>query len=252
MEEARVVVAEIEAPPRATSLVARREDRRVYHLTKRVMDVVISAVSLVLVSPLFLLVALAIKLDGRGPVLFRQERLGGRRSRGRGTSWILAPFTIYKFRTMVPDADTSIHREYMAAYLTADEHHLSSLRPDRCEGESYRPAGDPRVTRVGAILRKLSIDELPQLWNVLKGDMSIVGPRPPVPYEVELYDRRQLQRLASLPGMTGWAQVRGRCAITFEEMVAFDLEYIERRSVWFDLRILLLTVPVVLSRKGAD
>jgi lipopolysaccharide/colanic/teichoic acid biosynthesis glycosyltransferase len=168
------------------------------------------------------------------------------------TTWTLRPFTIYKFRTMVADADPSLHREYMAAYLRADDDRLEALRPEREDGESFRPAADPRITRVGAFLRKLSLDELPQLWNVLKGDMSLVGPRPPVPYEVEMYDAPHLRRLASPPGMTGWAQINGRCAIGFEEMVRYDVEYAERRSFFLDLKILLLTVPLVLSGKGAD
>ncbi len=243
----------IDLPSQLVVVTGRSAERRGYAIAKRVLDLTIASVALLLVSPLLLVVAIVIRLDSPGPAIFRQVRIGGRRQRENGiTAWRLRPFTILKFRTMEVDADPSLHREYMTAYLTADGERLASLRPDRAQGESFRPAGDPRVTRVGALLRKLSLDELPQLWNVLKGDMSLVGPRPPVPYEVELYDEPHLQRLASAPGITGWAQINGRCAISFEEMVRYDVEYVERRSLWFDLKVLLLTVPLVLSRKGAD
>jgi lipopolysaccharide/colanic/teichoic acid biosynthesis glycosyltransferase len=226
---------------------------RGYLVTKRVLDVVLSGALLMLVSPVLLLVAVAIKLDDPGPAVFAQERVRGRRVRKDGAStWVLQPFTIYKFRTMRTDADPSVHRDYMKAYLAGDEERLSALRPGRREGDSYRPADDPRVTRVGAILRRLSLDELPQLWNVLRGDMSLVGPRPPLPYEVEMYQGHYLQRLASRPGITGWAQVRGRTTIGMEQTVRLDLEYIARQSIWLDLKILLLTIPVVLMQRGAD
>jgi lipopolysaccharide/colanic/teichoic acid biosynthesis glycosyltransferase len=220
---------------------------------KRALDVFVASIVLLLVSPLLLVIAVAIRLDSPGPAIFTQTRIGARRSRERREhGYVLRPFTIYKFRTMAADADPSLHREYMTAYLASDAESLASLRPDRTDGESFRPAHDPRVTRLGALLRRLSLDELPQLWNVIKGDMSLVGPRPPLPYEVEMYDARHMQRLASPPGLTGWAQINGRCAIGFEEMVRLDIEYMQRRSTWFDMRILLMTVPLVLSRRGAD
>lgn len=224
-----------------------------YYIMKRVIDVVVSFLAIAVLAPLALVIAVAIRLETPGPVIFSQLRLRGRRtgSRTSGT-WSVEPFRIYKFRTMEADADPSLHRRYMTAYLTGDQNHLAVLRPGRKDGDSYRPSADPRVTRVGAVLRKLSLDELPQLWNVLRGDMSLVGPRPPVPYEVELYEERHLPRLASPGGITGWAQVRGRCAIGFEEMVRLDVDYIERQSIWFDLKVLALTFPVVISRKGAD
>jgi lipopolysaccharide/colanic/teichoic acid biosynthesis glycosyltransferase len=234
-----------------TGLPAR--DGHAYHIAKRCLDVLVASVILVLVAPVLLIVAALIKVDSPGPAIFAQQRLGGRRIRsGSGQPWVLQPFTMYKFRTMHWDADHALHRQYMEAYLSGDEGRLSGLRPGRKEGDSYRPIHDTRITRVGAVLRKLSLDELPQLWNVLKGDMSLVGPRPPLAYEVRLYEQHQLQRLAARPGITGWAQVRGRCAIGFEEMVRLDLEYVERRSLVFDLWVLLLTLPAVLSGKGAD
>jgi lipopolysaccharide/colanic/teichoic acid biosynthesis glycosyltransferase len=191
-------------------------------------------------------------VDSPGRVIFAQKRLGGRRTRKDGKwVWEVKPFTLYKFRSMHTDADVVPHRTYMTAYLMGDESELSLLRPGRVDGDSYRPSSDPRVTRVGAVLRELSLDELPQLWNVVLGHMSLVGPRPPLTYEYEMYEERHRGRLSGLPGITGWAQVRGRCTIRFEETVRLDLEYISRRSIWFDVKILLLTVPVVFSRKGA-
>jgi lipopolysaccharide/colanic/teichoic acid biosynthesis glycosyltransferase len=227
-------------------------DRLGYHLAKRIIDVTISLLMLLCLAPLMLVIAAAIRLDTPGPAIYSHERLGGRRRKvdGRWT-WVLEPFTLYKFRTMVADADHVLHRGYMMAYLTADETALAALRPGRAAGESYRPSHDPRVTRLGRFLRTISVDELPQLWNVLRGDMSLVGPRPPLAYELEAYQERHLGRLASRPGLTGWAQVRGRCTIGFEDMVRLDVEYIERRSIAFDLKVLALTIPVVLSRTGA-
>ena len=230
-----------------------RAERRGYHVAKRAVDIVVASLLLVLASPLLALAAIVIRLDSPGPVVFRQQRLRGRRAKRDGRwVWEIRSFTLYKLRTMRVDADPHVHRRYMEAYLTGDEECLATMRPGRKHGESYRPAEDPRVTRFGRVLRKLSIDELPQLSNVLRGDMSLVGPRPPVPYEVEHYQSYHLRRLASRPGITGWAQVKGRCAIGFEDMVRLDLEYIARRSAWLDLKVMMLTIPVVLSRKGAD
>ena len=235
-----------------TGDIARR-DGAVYHAVKRLIDLSIASATMVVLSPLFLLSFLAIKWDQGGPVVFAQQRLRGRRRRRDGEwVWVIEPFTLYKFRTMVVDADPGLHQAYMAAYLAGDEEQLNALRPGRRAGESFRPANDPRVTRVGSFLRKTSLDELPQLWNVLRGEMSLVGPRPPLPYEVELYEVHHLGRLASRPGITGWAQVKGRTGIRFKELVGLDLEYITKRSLWLDLWILLITIPVVISTKGAD
>jgi lipopolysaccharide/colanic/teichoic acid biosynthesis glycosyltransferase len=224
-----------------------------YDILKRGLDVTLASLTLVLLSPLLLIIAIAVKVSSPGPVIFAQERLRGRRvRRGGSAAWIVEPFTLYKFRTMEDGADIEPHREYMEAYLTGDAERLKILRPDRKPGESYRPANDRRVTRLGAILRRYSLDEIPQLWNVLKGDMSLVGPRPPVPYEIDKYQPRHLKRLVCRPGITGWAQVRGRAGIGFEETVELDGEYLARRSILFDLWILLMTLPTVLLSKGAD
>jgi lipopolysaccharide/colanic/teichoic acid biosynthesis glycosyltransferase len=230
-------------------------ESRAYRAAKRALDIVFVVATGIVMAPVLLLIALAIRLDSPGPAIFAQERIRGRR-KGRDAdgneTWELEPYTLYKFRTMEVDADHTFHREYMDAYLAGDEQRLRAMRPDRKEGESFRPAHDPRVTRVGAILRKLSLDELPQLWNVLRGSMTLVGPRPPMPYEVERYTPEHLRRLAAVPGLTGWAQVQGRAGIRFKEILRFDLDYIARRSFWFDIKILALTLPAVLTAKGAD
>jgi lipopolysaccharide/colanic/teichoic acid biosynthesis glycosyltransferase len=228
---------------------ARR--RRHYFAVKRSMDIVGASLLLLLSSPLLVVIPIAIKLDSRGRALFRQQRIRGRRIDG-GHEWALEPFRLYKFRTMVADADPSLHRRYIEAYIASDDGTLAQLRPGRGNGDSFRPLRDPRVTRVGGWLRKLSLDELPQLWNVLRGDMSLVGPRPPLPYEVAMYGEADLQRLTAPQGITGLAQVRGRCSIGFDDLIRHDLEYVGSQSVWLDLKVLALTLPVVLSRKGAD
>jgi exopolysaccharide biosynthesis polyprenyl glycosylphosphotransferase len=201
-------------------------------VVKRASDILIAALALVLLSPLWLLVALLIKLDSRGPVLYKQERVG---MDGR-------VFLFLKFRTMRAGADDREHREYQRRYIEG--------RPDTNMGDHARPVyklhGDPRVTRTGRWLRRASLDELPQLLNVLRGDMSVVGPRPPIPYEVEAYELWHRKRLDMKPGMTGLWQVSGRNRLSFEEMVRLDLFYIENWSLWLDLKIMLRTLPVVL------
>ncbi|MGH9215113.1 MAG: sugar transferase [Acidimicrobiales bacterium] len=225
--------------------------RRRYLAVKRGVDIVGACLLLMLASPLLAAIPIAIKLDSRGPALFRQQRIRGRQIDG-GPEWALEPFRLYKFRTMVAGADPSLHQQYIEAYIARDDGALAQLRPGRGNGDSYRPLRDPRVTRVGAWLRKLSLDELPQLWNVLRGDMSLVGPRPPLPYEVAMYGERDLQRLTAPQGITGMAQVRGRCSIGFDDLIRHDLEYVASQSIWLDIKVLALTLPVVLSRKGAD
>jgi lipopolysaccharide/colanic/teichoic acid biosynthesis glycosyltransferase len=215
--------------------------------------VAIATFVLLLTLPLLVGIVIAIRLDSRGPVLFTQQRVGSRRVVENGqTSWDLVEFTFYKFRTMRVDDHENAHRAYMTAYINNDAEYFASRTGGYAPGDSFRVRHDPRVTRVGRILRTLSLDELPQLLNVLRGDMSIVGPRPPMPYEVELYTCAQLQRLAGRGGITGWAQVNGRCTIGFDDVVRFDTVYVKRQSILFDLWIMLRTIPAVLSRKGAD
>jgi exopolysaccharide biosynthesis polyprenyl glycosylphosphotransferase len=201
-------------------------------VVKRASDILIATLALVVLAPLWAAIALLIKLDSRGPVLYRQERVG---MDGR-------IFLFLKFRTMRIDSDDREHREYQRRYITGE--------PDTNLGDSLHPVyklhTDPRVTRVGRVLRRMSLDELPQLLNVLRGDMSVVGPRPPIPYEVEAYALWHRKRLDMKPGMTGLWQVSGRNRLSFDEMVTLDLFYIENWSLWLDIKIMLRTLPVLL------
>ena len=205
-------------------------------ILKRTSDLVISALAVALLLPLWLLIALLIKLDSRGPVFYTQERVG---MDGR-------LFLLYKFRTMVANADAELHREYQRAFIAgrAEANLGNEQKP------TYKLLADPRITRVGKILRKTSIDEVPQLLNVLLGDMSVVGPRPPIPYEVEAYELWHRKRLDMKPGLTGLWQVSGRNRLPFEEMVRLDLFYIENWSLLLDLKIILRTGFVMLGREG--
>ena len=199
----------------------------------RALDVALSAVLLVVLAPLFAAIALAIKLDSPGPAVFRQRRLGRE----------LEPFTVHKFRTMEHEAAEDNHREFVTVLISGEI-------PEE-QGSLYKMTDDTRVTRCGRILRRSSLDELPQLWNVLRGEMSLVGPRPPILYEVEQYPPHWFARFAVKPGVTGLWQVSGRSDVSLEEMVALDVEYIERRSLWLNLKIIVRTIPAVLSARGA-
>ena len=203
---------------------------------KRVSDIVIASLALILLSPLWLLIALVIKLDSRGPIFYRQERVG---MDGR-------IFLVYKFRTMRTGADSEIHREYQKKFIagTAEANVGDDEKP------AYKLRDDPRITRAGRILRRFSLDEAPQLFNVLSGDMSVVGPRPPIPYEVEAYELWHRKRLDMKPGVTGLWQVSGRNRLSFEEMVKLDLFYIENWSLLFDMKIILRTVLVLVRGEG--
>jgi lipopolysaccharide/colanic/teichoic acid biosynthesis glycosyltransferase len=199
---------------------------------RRLLDVTVAAAMLLVFSPLLAAIALAIRVESPGPVIFRQRRLG----RGR------KPFTVLKFRTMRHGADVAPHREYVHSLID---------RPDGAErGELYKLSVDKRITRVGRFLRAWSLDEMPQLINVLRGEMALVGPRPVIPYEVERYPQRYLARFAVKPGMTGLWQVSGRNERSYEEMVRFDIEYARHASLLLDLRILAKTLLVVLTRQG--
>jgi lipopolysaccharide/colanic/teichoic acid biosynthesis glycosyltransferase len=210
-----------------------------YFTVKRIVDILVSAVLLVLLSPLLLVVAALIRLDSPGPALFVQRRAG---KHGR-------IFDFYKFRSMRVDANNDrAHRRFAEAYISGAT--VEELMR-RQEAPVYKPQNGNNVTRVGKFLRATSLDELPQLINVLKGDMSLVGPRPSIHYEVDLYREWHRRRLAATPGMTGYAQINGRSSLRFDDIVSLDLEYIQKRSLWLDLKILLLTVPVVLSMHSA-
>jgi lipopolysaccharide/colanic/teichoic acid biosynthesis glycosyltransferase len=195
-----------------------------YRSAKRVMDVALTLFGLVAILPLLAVVAIAIKLDTRGPVFFVQTRVG---KDGR-------TFGMVKFRSMVVNAESL----------------LAGLAGDR-DGLCFKSKDDPRITRVGRILRRTSLDELPQLWNVLKGEMSLVGPRPALPGEVAAYPAPALERLVALPGITGAWQVSGRADISFDDMIALDVDYVRHSSLRRDMGILFRTVRVVLDGRGA-
>jgi lipopolysaccharide/colanic/teichoic acid biosynthesis glycosyltransferase len=198
----------------------------------RMLDVTLAAVVMIVLSPLLLLLALAIKLDSPGPAIFRQRRLG----------LDMRGFTVRKLRTMRHDADCAPHRQYIARLISGE------TDPD---GSLCKLADDDRVTRVGSFLRRWSLDELPQLWNVLRGEMSLVGPRPAIPYELDHYEPAWFQRFSVKPGVTGLWQVSGRSRLSFREMVALDLEYVRNRSLRLNLRILLKTLRAVVDGNGA-
>jgi lipopolysaccharide/colanic/teichoic acid biosynthesis glycosyltransferase len=233
--------------PSRMALVDDRTENDVYFAVKRGADVILAGLLLILLFPLIVLIAILVKLDSAGPILFTQERVGAKRQwLGRQAVWIVQNFTMYKFRSMVQNADSSVHEAYIRDFVEG------RVQPTQGSGGKFKLTNDARVTRVGRLLRKFSLDELPQLFNVLIGDMSLVGPRPVPPYEVACYGNGHHKRLAALPGITGYWQVKGRCQVAFEEMIRMDLEYIRNASLWLDFRILFLTIPAVLSRRGAE
>ena len=201
-------------------------------LAKRFFDIVATVLGILVLSPLLILLVLSVKLGSRGPALYRQRRVG---EDGR-------PFEFYKFRTMVHRNDDSIHRAYSEKLING--------WASKEGGRSFKMKEDPRITRFGRFLRKSSLDELPQLFNVLRGDMSLVGPRPPIEYEVEYYQEWHKQRLQAKPGITGLWQVSGRSQVPFDEMVMLDIHYTEHWSLLLDLKIFLKTIPVVFLGVG--
>jgi lipopolysaccharide/colanic/teichoic acid biosynthesis glycosyltransferase len=226
---------------------AKGSENHFYLGCKRCLDVVLAGLMLVLLLPLLLLIAVLIKLDSAGPVFFKQERVGAKRRRLEGKSvWFVRNFLIYKFRSMIQNADSSVHEAYIRDFVEG------RAQASAENGGKFKLTNDPRVTGIGRILRKFSLDELPQLLNVLQGDMSLVGPRPVPPYEVAGYRDGDHKRLAALPGITGLWQVKGRCKVSFEGMIQLDLEYIRKASLWLDVKILLATIPAVLSGRGAE
>ena len=208
-----------------------------YEPMKRGLDIVGSATLLVLLAPLLAVIALSVKLTSSGPVIFRQVRIGR----------MMRPFMICKFRTMRANADHGIHHHYVSWFITA-----SDKAQEKEKNQVFKLTSDPRITPIGHFLRKTSLDELPQLWNVLKGEMSLVGPRPPLWYELQQYKPWHRHRvLEAKPGITGLWQVSGRSRTTFDEMVRLDLRYAKSRSLWTDIKILLATPKAVISGKGA-
>jgi exopolysaccharide biosynthesis polyprenyl glycosylphosphotransferase len=222
---ARLEVEELEGVPFLTFTTTPSNEAQL--ASKRILDVAVSMMLLVLTMPVLLIAALAIRLTSPGSILFKQERIG---LNGR-------IFTLYKFRTMIDNAHE----------LRGEVNHLNEMT-----GPVFKAKDDPRVTPIGRWLRKFSLDEVPQLWNVLKGDMSLVGPRPPIPEEVASYHRWHRRRLSMKPGLTCLWQVSGRNDIDFDRWMQLDLQYIDNWSPSLDLKILLRTIPAVLSGKGAS
>ena len=249
MQSEAVIELIRESDPNALYLVAKNRD--IYYFSKRVLDFVIALVLLTILSPLMLLIAVLIKLYSPGPVFFVQERVGAKRQRrGSQSYWQKTTFRCYKFRTMRINADTTLHQAYMRALIDNDQEKMDELQGHNTKIRKL--IRDPRVTRPGRILRKLSLDELPQFWNVFRGEMSLVGPRPAIPYEVELYKSWYLGRLQALPGITGLQQVTARSSFDFDEQMRLDIEYIQNQSFLLDLQIMLQTPLVVISTKGAQ
>lgn len=212
------------------------EQERSGDVACRALDIVVSAVALAVLSPLLLLIALVVRLESPGPAIFSQRRVG----------LGLRPFTVHKFRTMRAGASHEAHRAFVQSLIDGKQPEAVSGKP------RFKMASDDRITRVGRFLRRSSLDELPQLWNVLRGEMALVGPRPSIPYEVERYPAHWFTRFQVKPGLTGLWQVSGRCELSLEQMVALDAEYVRRRSFRLNLWILWRTIPAVLSSRGAS
>jgi lipopolysaccharide/colanic/teichoic acid biosynthesis glycosyltransferase len=253
--------------PDTTHLVT--DKRYVYYLIKRVFDFSVALLLLILLSPVLLLISIAIFIYSPGPVLFVQQRVGAKRQTRNGqTHWERADFRCYKFRTMKLNADSSVHQAYIKALIENNEDQMqaaqiAATRPRGTMSQEQLIAAqkaptmprklvnDDRVIAPGKILRKLSLDELPQLLNVLRGDMSLIGPRPAIPYEVEMYKPWHKLRLQAQPGISGLQQVVARCTADFDEQVMWDIAYIKDQSIWLDLTIALKTPFAVISAKGA-
>ena len=213
-------------------LIAPRQQSRADAFARRALDIAVALVALALLSPVLLVIALWIRLDSSGPALFRQQR------RGRE----MQLFVVNKFRSMHVNTPNDEHVAYVQSLIAGDAERKQTL---------FKLVADERVTRAGRILRKSSLDELPQLINVLLGDMSLVGPRPCLDYELEKYPSRAFGRFAVKPGITGLWQVSGRSQLSFDEMIALDIDYARQQSFWFNVKILAKTLPVVLLGRGA-
>lgn len=219
--------------PREAYVPAAARSRRLHYWLKDALDLIIAIVGLVVFLPLLLIVGLAVKLDSPGPAIFKQKRIG---KDGR-------VFTVCKFRSMYVNADDRPHREALKKLVEGEP-------AARVNGQGFfKPADDPRVTRLGRFLRASGLDELPQLINILRRDMSVVGPRPAIPYELELYKDWHHRRLAVRPGVTGLWQVKRHDTQNFDDVIRLDLEYIDSFSIWLDLKIILLTIPMTLFRR---
>jgi lipopolysaccharide/colanic/teichoic acid biosynthesis glycosyltransferase len=239
--------APLGAPGVAVHDISALRNSRAVDIGCRALDLIVSGALVVLLAPLLIVLVVAVRLDSPGPAIFRQRRIGRDRR----------PFMVHKFRTMYDGSAHDAHREFVVGLINGErprQPQTEATGDAPADGETalyYKMIEDKRVTRLGRLLRRSSLDELPQLWNVLRGDMSLVGPRPPIPYEVEHYPAHWFARFAVKPGITGLWQVSGRSQVTLEQMVQFDIEYARRRSLWLNLKILARTVPAVLGARGA-
>jgi lipopolysaccharide/colanic/teichoic acid biosynthesis glycosyltransferase len=206
-----------------------------YLRAKRVLDIVLTVLLFLPIGITMIVVALLIKLNSKGPVFFPQKRIG---KNG-------AEFTMFKFRSMYVSSDDSIHRRAIEQYINGEK-----INHDGEDELPFKLGNDPRVTPIGRFLRRTSLDELPQFINVLRGEMTLVGPRPPLPYEVALYSSHDLLRLSGKPGITGPWQIYGRSQVTFQEMVEMDIAYLQQQSIWYDLKLIILTPYVMISGRG--
>ncbi len=230
----------------------KRWQLRLYFVMKRLLDMVLAGTALFLLSPVLLTIAIIIRLDSPGRAIFAQERVGVRvKARNGQKFWEIRPFIVYKFRTMKQDARSDIHQKFVTALIQRDDQTITAMNGKASADTKFKLQDDPRVTRIGKYLRKTSIDELPQLWNVFRGDMSLVGPRPALAYEVDMYSSKHLRRLEAQPGLTGMWQVAARSQVDFETMVDLDIQYVENQSLLKDLVILFKTPFAVLKGKGA-
>lgn len=244
-------------------------DRRGYYFVKRAFDFLIALILLILLSPLFMLISVAIFIYSPGPVFFVQERVGAKRKIRNGRSyWERVDFRCYKFRTMRLNTDPAIHQAYIKALIENNEEQMqaaqeAATRPyglvsqeqltaaQKAPTQPRKLVNDERIIAPGKILRKLSLDELPQLWNVLRGDMSLIGPRPAIPYEVEMYKPWHKLRLQAQPGISGLQQVMARCNVDFDEQMKLDIVYIKHQSIWLDLKLAFRTPLAIISTRGA-
>jgi lipopolysaccharide/colanic/teichoic acid biosynthesis glycosyltransferase len=224
--------------PFSFEILDQIRDKELQLKIKRAMDILGSLTGILLFCPPMLVIAASIKLTSRGHVLFRQQRLG----------LLGKPFTFLKFRSMRAACDPSLHKAYVTKLIKGENSEINKGTADQAV---YKITHDPRVTPIGRFLRKSSLDELPQFFNVLKGDMSLVGPRPPIPYECDQYKRWHCRRVLEVkPGITGLWQVSGRSSTTFDEMVRLDLKYVRTWDLWLDIKILFKTFWAVISAKG--
>jgi lipopolysaccharide/colanic/teichoic acid biosynthesis glycosyltransferase len=219
---------------------ALQKSYQTYELAKRILDVTVALVAIVLFGPLWIMIAIAVRFTSPGPAFYCQRRVVGKAGR---------EFTVYKFRTMVHNNDDTLHKHAIARFIEGQP--LSIQKKNGATVPVFKIANDPRITSFGRVLRKSGLDEVPQFLNVLRGDMSVVGPRPPIYYEYQRYNDHHRQRLNVLPGITGLYQVTARSEVTFDKMVELDLEYIARRSLRLDIWIILKTPWVMLTGKGA-